>query len=67
MQFLFRNDYGCIVGVDPGFTKRGGTDMYIVVNIIIIVCRAYILAQSMPNLGESEGMPPQKILKNYTL
>ena len=44
--------------------KRGGHN-YVTVSMVI-VCEVATQSgmQSMPNLGGSGGMPPQKILKN---
>ena len=52
----------CGSGVGPGFTKGGAQIQYCEHDNC--VRSTYSGMQSMPNLGGSEGMPPQKILKN---
>ena len=53
-----------ITGVDPGFTKGGGGAQIQCSEDDNCVRSTRPGMQSMPNLGGSGGMPPQKILKN---
>ena len=47
-------------------SKVGGLKSYWqIIKCMPVLCEAHM--RSMPNLGGSGGMPPQKILKIYTL